>query len=169
MLLKKPVKAVHYYTEALRLSTDKSTKITRHHSRGCTRFDAAKYIIQGKKPKELVPATTPESEYGRLAIKLTDEVITTYPVLETKPNRETSAQCASEQRESSVPVEMLPIIIKGKEYKGIGSVEIVQTAEALPFLETAQRDLSEAIQSYEQGVRNVKGSHETFKFISITV
>ena len=160
MLLKEPVKAVHYYTETLRLSTDKNTKITGHHNRGCARFDVAECIIQGKKPKELVPAATPGSEYGRLAIKLTDEVITTDPVLETKPNRETSAQSISEQRESSMPVEVLPIIIKGKAYEGIGNVEIIRTAEALPFLETARCDLFEAIQSHEQGVQNVKGSHE---------
>ena len=84
MLLKEPVKAVHYYTETLCLSTDKNTKITGYHNRGCARFDVAECIIQGKRPKELVPATTPGSEYGRLAIKLTDEVITTDPVLETK-------------------------------------------------------------------------------------
>ena len=160
MLLKEPVKAVHYYTETLRLSTDKNTKITGHHNRGCARFDVAQCIIQGKKPKELVPATTPGSEYGRLAIKLTDEVITTDPVQETKPNRETSSQSISEQSESSMSVKMLPIIIIGKAYEGIGSVEIVRTAEALPFFETARYDLLEAIQSHEQGVQNVKGSHE---------
>ena len=33
-------------------------------------------------------------------------------------------------------------------------------AEALPFLETAQHDLLEATESHEQGVQNVKGSHE---------
>ena len=160
MLLKEPVKAVHYYTETLRLSTDKNTKITGHHNRGCARFDVAECIIQGKRPKELIPAATPGSEYGRLAIKLTDEVITTDPVQETKPNRETSTQSISEQREFSMPVEMLPIIIKGKSYNGIGSVEVVRTAEALPFYEAAQHDLLEAIESHEQGVQNVKGSHE---------
>ena len=56
MLLKEPVKAVHYYTETLRLSTDKNTKITGHRNRGCARLDVAECIIQGKKPKELVPA-----------------------------------------------------------------------------------------------------------------
>ena len=160
MLLKEPVKAVHYYTETLRLSTDKNTKITGHHNRGCARFDVAECIIQGKKPKELVPATTQDSEYGRLSIKLTDEVITTNPVQETKPNREPSAQSVSEQKESSMSVEMLPVTIKGKVYEGIASVETVRMAEALPFLETAQRDLLEAIESHEQGVQNVKGSHE---------
>ena len=35
MLLKEPVKAVHYYTETLRLSTDTNTKITGYHNRGC--------------------------------------------------------------------------------------------------------------------------------------
>ena len=58
MLLKEPVKAVHCYTETLCLSTDRNTKITRHHNRGCAKFDVAECIIQGKKPKELVPATT---------------------------------------------------------------------------------------------------------------
>jgi len=33
MLLKEPVKAVHYYTETLRLSTDRSTKVTGYHNR----------------------------------------------------------------------------------------------------------------------------------------
>ena len=160
MLLKEPVKAVHYYTEALHLSTDRSTKITRHHNRGCARFDVAECIIQGKKPKELVPATTQNSEYGRLSIKLTDEVITTDPVQETKPNREPSAQSVSEQKESSMSVEMLPVTIKGKVYEGVASVETVRMAEALTFLETAQRDFLEAIESHEQGVQNVKGSHE---------
>ena len=160
MLLKEPVKAVHYYTETLRLSTDKNTKITGHHNRGCARFDVAECIIQGKKPKELVPATVPGSEYGRLAIKLTDEVITTDPVQESKPIREKIPQNSSKQRESSMPVEVLSIIIKGKVYKGIFNQEIVRTAEALLFLETAQRDLFEAIQSHEQGVQNIKGSHE---------
>ena len=84
ILLKEPVKAVHYYTETLCLSTDRNTKITGHHNRGCARFDVAECIIQGKKPKELIPATTPHSEYCRLSIKLTDEVITTDPVQENK-------------------------------------------------------------------------------------
>ena len=161
MLLKEPVQAVHYYTETLRLSIDRNTKITGHHNRGCARFDVAECIIQGKKPKELVPATTTQdSEYGRLTIKLTDEVITTDPVQETKPNRDPSAQSISEQKESSMSVEMLPVVIKGKVYEEATNVEIVRTAEALPFLETAQRDLLEAIESHEQGVQNVKGSHE---------
>ena len=160
MLMKEPVQAVHYYTETLRLSTDRSTKITGYHNRGCARFDVAECIIQGKKPKELVPTTTQDSEYGRLAIKLTDEVITTDPVQETKPNRDPSAQSISEQKESSMSVEMLPVVIKGKVYEGVANVEIVRMAEALPFLETAQRDLLEAIESHEQGVQNVKGSHE---------
>ena len=160
MLLKEPVKAVHYYTETLCLSTDRNTKITGHHNRGCARFDVAECIIQGKKPKELVPATTQDSEYGRLSIKLTDEVITTDPVQETKPNKEPSAQSMSEQKEFSMTVEMLPVTIKGKVYEGVASVETVRMAEALPFLETAQRDLLEAIESHEQGVQNVKGSHE---------
>ena len=160
MLLKEPVQAVHYYTETLRLSIDRNTKITGHHNRGCARFDVAECIIQGKKPKELVPATTQDSEYGRLTIKLTDEVITTDPVQETKSNRDPSAQSISEQKESSISVEMLPVVIKGKAYEGVASVEIVRMAEALPFLETARRDLLEAIESHEQGIQNVKGSHE---------
>ena len=160
MLLKEPVKAVHYYTETLRLSTDRNTKITGHHNRGCARFDVAECIIQGKKPNELVPAATQDSEYGRLTIKLTDEVITTDPVQETKPNREPSAQSVSEQKESSMSIEMLPVMIKGKAYEGITSVEIIRMAEALPFLETAQHDLFEVIDSHEQGVQNVKGSHD---------
>ena len=57
-------------------------------------------------------------------------------------------------------VEMLPVVIKGKVYEGVANVEIVRMAEALPFLETAQHDLLEAIESHEQGVQNVKGSHE---------
>ena len=73
MLLKEPVKAVHYYTETLRLSTDKNTKITRYHNRGFARFDVAECIIQGKKPKELVTATTPDPVYDRLTIKLTHQ------------------------------------------------------------------------------------------------
>ena len=160
MLLKEPVRAVHYYTETLRLSIDRNTKINGHHNRGCARFDVAECIIQGKKPKELVPATTQDSEYGRLAIKLTDEVITTDPVQETKLNRDPSAQSISEQKESSISVEMLPVVIKGKAYEGVASVEVVRMTEALPFLETARHDLLEAIESHEQGVQNVKGSHE---------
>ena len=109
MLLKEPVKAVHYYTETLRLSTDKNTKITSYHNRGCATYDAAECILQGKKPKELVTATTPDSAYGTLTIKLTDEVITTDPVQETKPNREPSSQSVSEQRESLMAIETLLI------------------------------------------------------------
>ena len=51
MLLKEPVMAVHYYTEILDLSTDKSTKISGYHNRGCARFNAAECIMQGKKPE----------------------------------------------------------------------------------------------------------------------
>ena len=124
MLLKEPVKAVHYYTETLRLSTDKNTKITGYHNRGCARFAVAECIIQGKKPKELVTATTPDPVYDRLTIKLTDEVITTDPVQE---KTELSAQSASEQWESSMS-------IKGKKYDRETTIEIVQLVEALPFL-----------------------------------
>ena len=41
MSSKEPVKAVHYYTETLHLSTDKSIKATGYHNRGCARFDVA--------------------------------------------------------------------------------------------------------------------------------
>ena len=107
MLLKEPVKAVHYYAETLRLSMDKNTKITGYHNRGCATYDVAECILQGKKPKELVTAAIPDSAYGTLTIKLTDEVITTDPVQETKPNREPSSQSVSEQRESSMVIETL--------------------------------------------------------------
>ena len=157
MLLKESVKAVHYYTETLCLSTNKDTKITGYHDRGCARFDVAECILQGKKPKELVTATTPNSVYGRLTIKLTDEVITTGPVQEI---REPSTQSISEQRESSKSIEMLPKAIKGKTYDGVTNVEIAHLVEALPFLEAAISDLLEAIQSHEQTIQNVKGSHE---------
>ena len=160
MLLKEPVKAVHYYTETLRLSTDKNTKITGYHNRGCARFDVVECIIQGKKPKELVTATTPDPVYDGLTIKLTDEVITTDPVQETKPNREPSAQSVSERRETSRSIELLPMLIKGKAYDGETNVEIVRLVEALPFLEAAKSDLLEAIESHEQSVQNVKGSHD---------
>ena len=160
MLLKEPVKAVHYYTETLRLSTDKNTKITGYHNRGCARCDVAECIIQGKKPKELVTAITPDPAYDRLTIKLTDEVITTDPVQETKPNREPSAPSVSAQRESSMSVGTLPIIMNGKVYDGVINVEILGLVEALPFLEAAKSDLLEAIESHEQSVQNVKGSHD---------
>ena len=159
-LLKEPVKAVHYYTETLRLSTDKNTKITGYHNRGCARFDVAECIIQGKKPKELVTATTPDPVYDRLTIKLTDQVITTDLVQETQPNREPSAQSVSEQREASRSIEILPVLIKGKAYDGVTNVGILRLVEALPFLEAAKSDLLEAIESHEQNVQNVKGSHD---------
>ena len=160
MLLKEPVKTIHYYTETLRLSTDKNTKITGYHNRGCARFDVAECIIQGKKPKELVTATTPDPVYDRLTIKLIDEVITTDPVQETKPNREPSAQSVSEQREASASVEPLPVLIKEKTYDVETNAEIVRLVEALPFLEVAKNDLLEPIESHEQSVQNVKGSHD---------
>ena len=159
MLLKEPVKAVHYYTETLRLSTDKNTKITSYHNRGCATYDVAECILQGKKPKELVTATTPDSAYGTLTIKLTDKVITTDPVQETKPNREPSAQSVSEQREISMAIETLPL----KAYrlnKFDDQVTNVRLAEARPFLEAAKKDLLQAIESHEQSVQNVKGSHD---------
>ena len=155
ILLKEPVKAVHYYTETLRLSTDKNTKVTGYHNRGCARFDVAECIVQGKKPKELVTATTPDPVYDRLTIKLTDEVITTDPVQE---KAEPSAQSVSEQRESSMS-------IKGKTCDGETNVKIVRLVEALPFLETAKSDLLEAIESHEQSIQNVKGSHDTLSLL----
>ena len=155
MLLKEPVKAVHYYTETLRLSTDKNTKVTGYHNRGCARFDVAECIVQDKKPKELVTATTPDPVYDRLTIKLTDEVITTDPVQE---KTEPSAQSVSEQRESSMS-------IKGKTCDGETNVEIVRLVEALPFLETAKSDLLEAIESHEQSIQNVKGSHDALSLL----
>ena len=160
MLLKEPVKAVHYYTETLRLSTDKNTKITGYQNRGCAIFDVAKCIIQGKKPKELVTATTPDPVYDRLTIKLIDEVVTTDPVQETKPNREPSTPSVSAQRESSMSVVTLSVMIDGKVYDGVINVEILGLVEALPFLEAAKSDLLEAIESHEQSVQNVKGSHD---------
>ena len=161
MLLKEPVKAVHYYTETLFLSTtDKKTKITGYHNRGCARFDVAECIIQGKKPKELVTATTPDPVYNRLTIKLTDQVITTDPVQETKPNREPSAPNVSAQRESSMSVGILPLMINGKVCDGVTNVEIVRLVEALPILKAAKSDLLEAIESHEQSVQNVKASHD---------
>ena len=159
MLLKEPVKAVHYYTETLRLSTDKNTKITGYHNRGCATYDVAECILQGKKPKELVTATTPDSAYGTLTIKLTDEVITTDPVQETKPNREPSAQSVSEQRETSLAIETLPLkAYRLNEFDD--QVTNVRLAEARPFLEAAKKDLLQAIESHEQSVQNVKGSHD---------
>ena len=160
MLLKEPVKAVHYYTETLRLSTDKNTKITGYHNRGCARFDVAECIIQGKKPKELVTATTPDPVYDRLTIKLTDQVITTDPVQETKPNREPSAPSVSEQREAFTSVEILPLTINKKVCDGETNVEIGQSSEAIPFLEAARSDFLKVIESHEQSVQNVKGSHD---------
>ena len=153
MLLKEPVKAVHYYTETLRLSTDKNTKITGYHNRGCARFDVAECIIQGKKPKELVTATTPDPVYDRLTIKLTNQVVTTDPVQESKPEIELIAQSFREEKETSIS-------IKGKTYDGVTDFEIVRLVEALPFLEAAKSDLFEAIESHEQSVQNVKGSHD---------
>ena len=153
MLLKEPVKAVHYYTETLRLSTDKNTKITGYHNRGYATYDVAECILQGKKPKELVTATTPDSAYGTLTIKLQDKVITTDPVQETKPNREPSAQSVSEQRESSMTIETLKVYKLNND-----QVANVQLAEARLFLEAAKKDLLQAMESHEQ---SVQGSHDT--------
>ena len=133
--LKEPAEAVHYYTEAICLNTDKTKKSTLYHNRGCARFDVAECILQGKKPKELVTAKMPDPIYGRLTIKLTDDVITTDPVQETEPN----SQSVSRQEESN---EMLS---EGKTNNN--NIEIDQLVEALPFLEAARNDL---IESHEQ-------------------
>ena len=161
MLLKEPVKAVHYYTETLRLSTDRSTKVTGYHNRGCARYDVAELIRQGKKPNELVPAITPDSVYKTLSIKLTDEVITTHPVQETQSDRDPSARSVSEREEQSVPISTMPqpVTVNGRALDYI-SEEINRLKEALPFYETARADLLEAIEAHEQSVQNVKGSHE---------
>jgi len=66
MLLKEPAKAVCYYTETLCLCTDRSTKITGYHNRGCARYDIAELIRQRKKPKELVPSASPNSVYKKI-------------------------------------------------------------------------------------------------------
>ena len=160
MLLKEPVKAIHYYTETLQLSTDKSTRVTGYHNRGCARLNVVESILQGKKPEELVPSTTPDSEYGRLTIKLTHNIISSNCVQETKPNKELSEQSISEQKKFSTSSETLPIMVSGKSYDGIVNEEIIRLVEALPFLETAKSDLLEAIESHEQTIQNVKGSHE---------
>ena len=160
MLLKEPVKAIHYYTETLQLSTDKSIRVTGYHNRGCARLNVAESIIQGKKPEELVPSTTPDSEYGRLTIKLTHNIISSNCVQETKPNKELSEQSISEQKKFSTFSETFPIMVSGKSYDGLVTEEIIRLIEALPFLETAKSDLLEAIESHEQTIQNVKGSHE---------
>ena len=157
--LKEPVKAIYYYTKALHLSTDENIKITGYHNRGCARFDVAECIIQGKKPKELVTATTPHPVYDSLTIKLTDEVRTTDPVQEIK-HREPSEPSVSAQREASMSVGTLPVMINGKVYDGVANVEIVRLVEALPVLEAAKSDFLEAIKSHEQSVQNVKSSHD---------
>ena len=160
MLLKEPVKAVHYYTETLRLSTDRSTKVTGYHNRGCARYDVAELIRQGKKPKELVPVTAPDSIYKTLSIKLTDEVITTHPVQQTQSDRDPSARSVSEREEQSVPISIMPqpVTVNGRTLDYMTSKEINRLKEALPFYETA--DLLEEIEAHEQSVQNVKGSHE---------
>ncbi|XP_065920020.1 uncharacterized protein [Dysidea avara] len=162
MLLKEPVKAVHYYTETLRLSTDRSTKVTGYHNRGCARYDVAELIRQGKKPEELVPATTTDSVYKTLSIKLTDEVITTHPVQETQSDRDPSARSVSEREEQSVPISAMPqpVTVNGRSLDYMTSEEINRLKEALPFYETARADLLEAIDAHEQSVQNVKGSNE---------
>ena len=100
-LLKEPAEAVHYYTEAIYLSTDKTKKSTLHHNRGCATYDVAECILQGKKPKELVAATVPNSAYGKLTIKLTDKVVTTDPAQETKPNSQ--SVCKQEESNETLP------------------------------------------------------------------
>ena len=138
-LLKEPAEAVHYYTEAIRLSMDKTKKSTLHHNRGCARFDVAECILQDKKPKELVAATAPNSVYGKLTIKLTDKVVTTDPAQEIEPN----SQSVSKQEESN---ETLP---EGKTHNNI---EIDRLVGALPLLEAAKNDFHEAIESHEQSI-----------------
>ena len=159
MLLKEPVKAVHYYTETLRLNTDRSTKVTGYHNRGCARYDVAELIRRGKKPKELVPATTPDSVYKTLSIKLTDEVITTHPVQETQSDKNSSAQSGSECEEQSLPISTLPQV-SGKTLDCVTSEEGNRLKEALPFYETARADLFEAIEAHERSIQNVEASHE---------
>ena len=163
MSLKEPVKAVHYYTATLQLSTDRSTKTIGYHNRGCARYDVAELIRQGKKPKELVQATTPDSVYKTLSIKLTDEVITTNPAQETQSDREHSARSSSELEAVSIPISTIPqpVDVNGRALDCVTSEEINRLKEALPFYETAKTDLLEAIEAHEQSVQNVKGSHET--------
>ena len=88
-----------------------------------------------------------------MTIKLTDQVITTDPAQKSKPRIELSAQIITEQKETLIS-------IKGKTYDGVTNAEIIRLAEALPFLEAAKSDLLEAIESHEQSVHNVKGSHD---------
>ena len=63
----------------MRLSTDISQVTTTIDVQ-----DVMLQVREEKQPKELVPATTPDSVYKTLSIKLTDEVITTHPVQETQ-------------------------------------------------------------------------------------
>lgn len=71
MKLREPV---HYYTEALHLCTDSLTKATYYHNCGIARYDIAEFIRKGNKPKELILATTINSVYKTLSIKLDDGV-----------------------------------------------------------------------------------------------
>ncbi|XP_065893671.1 tetratricopeptide repeat protein 28-like isoform X2 [Dysidea avara] len=160
MTMKEPVKAVHYYTETLRLSIDRSTKITAYHNRGCARFEVAEYIIQEKKPKELVPSNTQDSVYRTLTIKLTDEMITTHPVQETQYDIEPSGQGVSESAEPLTSTPQ-PVTLNHESLDIMTREEVTRLTEALPFYETAKADLIEAVDAHEQSVQNVKGSHES--------
>ena len=59
----------------------------------------AELIKQGKKSKEFVPGTTPDSMYKVLSIKLTDEVVT-HLVQQTRSDRDPSARSVSEHKKT---------------------------------------------------------------------
>ena len=46
--LKEPAEVVHYYTEAICFSTDKTKRTTLYHKRGCARFEMLPIIVEGK-------------------------------------------------------------------------------------------------------------------------
>jgi len=177
MSLKEPVKAVHHYIETLRLSTDRSTKVTGYHNRGYARYDVAKFRREGKKPKELVPATTSDSVYKIFSIKLTDEVINTHPVQESQLDKDRSAKSVSEHEEYGMPnatkikqcfifnIDILvpisqPVTVSGRTFDYMTSEEINKLMEVLSFYETTIADLLEAIEAREQSVRIIKDFHE---------
>ena len=151
-LLKEPVKAVHYYTKTM-------TKVTDYHNRGYAQYDVAELIRHGKKQKELVPATTPDSVYKTLSIKLTDEVIT---VQETQSDKDPGARSVSEREAQSMPISAMfqPVTLNGRTLDYITSEEINRLKEALPSYETARADLLEAVEVHGQSVQNIKRSHE---------
>ena len=101
VLLIEAVKDVQYNIETFHLNTP--TKIMGHHNGGCAKIDAAECIIEITKPKELVTGGIPDLIF---VIKLTNKVITTGPVQETKPNRELSTQFVGEQKNSLISSEM---------------------------------------------------------------